>query len=568
MTPDQDAREKPPSPEKPSSSAEDQAPPPGWMQAVLPFLKAAGQTLNFAKFYGPTHRVTLHCLADSYAQLGGLLSRYPRVNLSLVGEELMVEGQPIEGTNPFVKLLTEKLSALGITGFSLLLGMSQAEYERLLHMLITTKGLDESAGFADLASRHQLEHVHAERVRLELVKESEEVIEKGGGEKAAPGAAVLSTGAVEQIMAFLKGDAEPSDQIRKDLTTLASDAERLANLIMEATAIRQRAEAIAEGESLADIVVGCLRRTFDGLIREPAARTKKGKTALKKVMLMLEKKVLDRLHALAQEADPARDEAVTDAVEEMIGDLEVEALAAEYARKREALERAEHRVLKYMRAHGGDTEVAGELKDRMEGAGLTPSGWRELVIKSGSGSGGGAFAGVSADPVSLGVLALLLSELDSMMTGVANPHALGAKLVQIGQKAQEAAQVTQQHIEELGKAVEEEALPAGRAEDEQAQGRLSRPAMMDLLAEIAQELVQFLSAINCAVHMTLGGLIGTINDDQREVLGVASDCGGRLAGLLKRLIEIVGLPKSLHPDKDRVYGGHPALPHPEPDAAH
>jgi hypothetical protein len=91
--------------------------------------------------------------------------------------------------------------------------------------------------------------------------------------------------------------------------------------------------------------------------------------------------------------------------------------------------------------------------------------------------------------------------------------------------------------------------------------------MMDLLAEIAQELVQFLSAINCAVHMTLGGLIGTINQDQREVLGVASDCGNRLAGLLKRLIQIVGLPKSLHPDKDRVYGVPPGLPHGAPGEA-
>ena len=560
MTPDQDGKEEA------IPSAEGQSPPPEWMQEVTPFLKAAGQALNYAAFYGLTHRITIRSVAESYALLNAVVAKHPRINLTVAGGELLVEGQPVEGRNPFIRILADKLTALSISGFSLLLGMSQTEFDRLMNLLMTTRSLEEGTGFADLLSQHNLEHVQSERVHIELVKDSQMVIEKEA--EAGAGAAVLPAGAVAQIMAFLKGDAEPSDQILKDLTTLASDAERLATLIMEAAAIRQRAEAITEGESLADIVVGCLRRTFDGLIREPAARTKKGKAALKKIMLMLEKKVLDRLHALAQEADPVLDEAVADTVEEMIGDLEVEALAAEYARKREALARAERRVLKYIRAHGEDANVAEELKERMEGAGLTPAGWRELVIKSESAvAGGGAFAGVSADPLSLGVLAMLLGELDSMMAGVANPHALGAKLVEIGQKAQEAARVTQQHIEELGKAVEEEALPADRAEDEQAKGLLSRTGMMDLLAEIAQELVQFLSAINCAVHMTLGGLIGTINEDQREVLGVASDCGNRLAGLLKRLIQIVGLPKSLHPDKDRIYGGSPALPNGAPGEA-
>ncbi|MFH1029389.1 MAG: hypothetical protein V1791_15425 [Pseudomonadota bacterium] len=551
MTPDQDDTKKA------IPSTENSSLPPEWTQEVLPFLKAMGQALNCGAFYGLSHKITASSLTESYALLTAVVAKHPRINLTVADGELLVEGQPVDGKNPFIRILTDKLKALGITGFSLLLGMSQTEFERLMNLLMSTRSLEQGTGFADLISQHNLEHVQSERVRIELVKETQAVIEKESEVKE--GAAVLSAHAVEQIMAFLKGDAEPSDQILKDLTTIASDAERLANLIMEAAAIRQRAEAIAEGESLADIVVGCLRRTFDGLIREPAARTKKGKVTLKKIMRLLEKKVLDRLHALAQEADPVLDQAVTDTVEEMISDLEVDTLAAEYARKREALERAERRVLKYIRAHGDEASAAEELKERLAGAGMTPAGWRELVIKS-ERAGDGGFVGMSADPLSLGVLAMLLSELDTMMAGVANPHALGAKLVEIGQKAQEAAQVTQQHIEELGKVVEAETLTVGETEDEQAKSRLSRPAMMDILAEIAQELVQFLSAIDCAVHMTLEGLIGPINQDQREVLGVASDCGNRLAGLLKRLTQIVGLPKSLHPDKDQIYSGHPKLP--------
>jgi signal transduction histidine kinase len=157
--------------------------------------------------------------------------------------------------------------------------------------------------------------------------------------------------------------------------------------------------------------------------------------------------------------------------------------------------------------------------------------------------------------VSVGVLAMLLSELDEMMQSVANPRALSSKLSEIGQKAQEVASVAEQRIEDFGKVLQQEdEVLIGLDEAQQAQVKMSRQSMVELLAEIVQELCQSLSAINCAVGMTLAGHIGDINEDQRQVLNVAATCGHRLDELLDRIIEIVGLPKGLQPDKEKVYG--------------
>jgi signal transduction histidine kinase len=528
-------------------------------QEVYNFLRMAGQTINNSALYGPNHKITTRGMSESYEALASILARQSRINLSVIDGELLVEAKPIEMKNPFINIFADKLSAAGVTGFSLLRGMPQAEFNKLMTLLLSAKAEDESGEFADKLEQNQLEFIQAERIKYERVTESETVVEKEDAEEAQ--AAAVAAAAVEQIMAFLKGDAGvAAEQVAHDLNALSTDADRLANLIMEAAAIRQQQTGIAEGESLADIVVGCLRRTFEGLVKDPSARSKKGKNAVKKIMLMLEKTVLDKLHAISQGADPELDEAIAGAVDEMIGDLEVDTLTADYVRKRKALEDTEKRVLKYMKSHE-DSSLSEELEERLVDAGLTPEGWRELVVKSetekqaGSGKGPGEGGGPGTDPVSVGVLAMLLSELDEMMQSVANPRALSSKLSEIGQKAQEVASVAEQRIEDFGKVLQQEdEVLIGLDEAQQAQVKMSRQSMVELLAEIVQELCQSLSAINCAVGMTLAGHIGDINEDQRQVLNVAATCGHRLDELLDRIIEIVGLPKGLQPDKEKVYG--------------
>lgn len=514
-----------------------------WSAEAEPFLKAAGQATNFGLLYGAHHKLTAEALNACYAELEQLLGRHPRVNLAFVGDQLRINGQVVVAKLPLVRVFLDKLKALRITAISLTRGITWSEFERLMDLIIRTRPSKDAEAFQRLLAEQDLAHVRSERVRLELVSESQEIVEKT---EAPP--PKLTSEEITQIVAFLKGEIAASEPLEKKLEEAASDADRLAELILEAAAVRQRVEDLVEVETLADVVVGCLRRTFEGLVRRPSAKTQKGKIALKKTVLMLEKKVLDRLRQVMRKADQNLDAAVAEAVEEMVSDMEVENLVQEYARKKQGLDKVEARILRTIRTHGADSETAQELRARLEETGLLPTGWQQLVARSGAAKA----AGVAPDPMALGVLALLLGEMDSLMAGVTDPRALGNKLAEIGQKAQEASLVVQERIEELGRAVQHAARAA-----EKTKAEMPPREVANLLAEIAQELIQFVSAINCAVAMLLKGLLGTITPEQRQVLNVASDCGQRLGDLLGRLVEIVGLPEGLHPMR-------PGAPRPNP----
>ena len=77
-----------------------------------------------------------------------------------------------------------------------------------------------------------------------------------------------ATAHVEKIIAFLKGEAASSEAPSADLEKLLSEPEKLGQLIMESAAIRQSAQSLDEGESLADIVIGCLRKTYEDLSQQ------------------------------------------------------------------------------------------------------------------------------------------------------------------------------------------------------------------------------------------------------------------------------------------------------------
>jgi hypothetical protein len=519
------------------------------MEEINAMLRLTGQVLNNSSLYGPTHKITTKSLDECYKFLMKLLEKVPRINLSMSDGGLLVEGKPQGLRNPFVNILAARLDELEIAGFSLLAGMSKDEYYKLMEILITaTPPEGDADGFADAVAARGLEHIHAERVQYKRVTEGDVVVDEEEFEEAEE--AVQAAAAVEQIMAFLKGDITggATEEIGEGLAAAASDAENLAGLIMEAVSVRQRAVGVESGESLGDIVVGCLRRTFDGLMSTPAAKTQKGKKAIKKTMLVLEKTVLDRLHAITGEVDPAVDQAIEEAMEEMTDELEIDALTAEYIKKRKALEKTEKRVVKYIKSHEEDQELETGLHERLAEAGLPAAGWRELMVKSGVGAdeGGADGRGVAG----MGVLAVLLSELDEMMSSTIDTQAMGEKMTELGHKVEEIAEGTEQKIEVLGQKIEEDEEAMAGAKKKV---KMSRKALMELLAEIVQELCQSLSAINCAVGMTLAGHVGDINTEQREVLGVASNCARRLDQLLDRLFEIVGLPKGLTPDKDIVY---------------
>ncbi len=535
------------------------------MQDIQDVLRRIGQVINTSTLYGQNHNLTEQAADEAFGALEVLLEECPRINLSVSEGNLLVEGSSIDGVNPFVNMLCARLVELQIAGFSLLRGMPEDEFSSLIEILTAPAILaDEGGGFLDALADRNMEFIQPERVKYERVTEGEAVVNKEElteSEESGP-----SGQAVEQILAFLKGDVRSvTTETGQHLEEISSDTDTLANLILEAAAVRQESDFMAAGESLADVVVGCLRRGFSGLMKQPSAQTKKGRKNIKKALLMLEKNILDKLHEMAGEKDPALDAAIDAAVEEMKDEVEVEDLAIEYLKKKEAFKNTEKRVIRYMDKHNPEELEESELGDRLKNGGLSESDWHELLIQE-KNSPVPTPAGEIVMPLAgqdviggLGSLATLLSEMDRMMAAseVNHEEVLG-KVAQVNEGVDTLSDSTRQKIEVLDDKIQDAQQALDAVDKTQADKvRMSQDAMMELLAEIVQELCQSLSAINCAVSMTRAGHIGDVNSEQNEVLGVAQKCGQRLDELLNRIIEIVGLPESLEPDKESVYCPRP-----------
>ena len=71
---------------------------------------------------------------------------------------------------------------------------------------------------------------------------------------------------------------------------------------------------------------------------------------------------------------------------------------------------------------------------------------------------------------------------------------------------------------------------------------VARKEILSSISEIAQELMQPLTAISATHEMMLNGYVGVINPEQRSMLDLANDSGDHLQFLIQELIDIVGCP--------------------------
>ncbi len=292
---------------------------------------------------------------------------------------------------------------------------------------------------------------------------------------------------------------------------------------MEAAAVRQRDPLAARGESLADIVVGCLRRTFDGLNKQPA--NSRNPAAIKQTMMLLEKDILDRLRQSA--AGRGAEQTIADAVGSMLDDLTIEAVSQTYVQRRKAVEADGARLAACLRSLP-PAKLEG-LKSSLMASGRTPEGWQELVVRSGAGGSG---PGASEASAGLAALGALLEKLDRLMSSgkTHDPEAQQA-ITQVQQGGARRRAGGRQNSRPGKRGGQDCRRPgcAGAA----SWRRLSAEQQvrtMELIAEIVQELAQPLSAMNCAVGMTLQERIAP-GGRPENILALAADSGEKIADL-------------------------------------
>ncbi|MDA0989629.1 MAG: hypothetical protein O3A51_02615 [Verrucomicrobia bacterium] len=361
---------------------------------------------------------------------------------------------------------------------------------------------------------------------------------------------------------------------------MAQDAQTLADMVMQAAQTQQEDAEGKAKETLAGAIVNTVRKTFETLMNDPSARTQKGKKELQKQLRNLEKELLSMADKMATgEQEPVR-EALRETVDKIEDELQIDSLASEYMKRMKAIEKTEKRLMRYMKSKDIRTLESSELATRLRDDGLADDQIRDLLLR-GSGSGGGSGTGGPGDgsggtggtgtggsgsggggSTTIDQLGKLLSRMEEIVGDLAKNPELD--------KQQAFSGVLNRVSEEMGNIVEHATRRAERMADdlradaeasEQAEAlarehgiglRMPRHKILDMLAELNQELCQPLSVINCSMDMILNGMLGAIPDNQKEILNLIAESTGRLQGLIGGLEKVAGVPAGMSPDRNMI----------------
>ena len=520
------------------------------MTAVAELARHLGQILSNMALYGPQHKVSQQAIMNGYEFLGGFFAKWERVSFTVADNMLLADGRQIESKNTLMLGLIKQLSAIDVGSFSLARGVTFIDFTKLTELLNTPPEKMKAMGsFSEALSKSGVSHVQAKSVVYQLVTEEDVVVNKeelqealsGGGE----GEGGKGAKSVEEIIAFLKGTA---GQFSLDIEEASSDTHKLADMILKASEVSPEKAEAESAKTLGEVIVGCLKRAYQSLLQDPAAKTQQGKKTLVKTLMQLQDELLQGLRELVGPAADQIAEMVGDAVEQMTNELQVDALASDYAKKRKGIETTEKRILKFMKAADQENpEATVALKDKLMESGLDALDWQELLVKNVEAAmkkAGGGEAGAE-----------VLNNLVSQMNTLLDPAKVAAG------KAPEDQQVTQlvTQLEQEVATVTAEATQKLDQLEKRLRDRpdMSREAMLAMLAEIGQEICQPLSVINCSIDMIRGKSLGEITAMQKEMLDLAAESGARVETLANKIIEISGVPKGTKPDSeilDDVYG--------------
>ncbi|MEN8254951.1 MAG: hypothetical protein ABFR33_05715 [Verrucomicrobiota bacterium] len=522
--------------------------------ALLDALNALGRSINIIATYGTHHPAFKQATESALAAMQTLFIDRKKINLGAFNGVMTVDEVPVSAAGTLLKSLERRLVRLRITGLRIARGISETELAKLAELLANKEAEDFNAGM----SQSGLSHITTEATRFQAVREGQTVANEsdlagaggngilvleddlsdpGSGGGDGSGEAPVH---VEQIVAFLQGDLDVEDgNVSEELTELASDPAKLGQMIMESVAIRQSATELS-GESLGDIVLGCLRRTYDGLRKQPAFQTKEGTADLQKALLLLEENMLEKMRDIAGGSDPELDRQIVQTIREMEENLGFELAANQYMEHREGIEASKRQMKDYAFAKGADA-----AEEMISNTGIPSSEWRRIVVESRDAGKQDSSLPIAA---SLDSLATVFEKLESLMkSSETDGREVEDLLGQANNNLGDATHSTKEKLDSLSKqlyVIEEDTGTIGGHAQE-----MDRKALLSSIAEIAQELMQPLTAINASLEMLLNGYAGEVAPDQRNLLSLASCSGDDLNYLMKELIGIVGIPVNRGVDK-------------------
>ncbi len=464
----------------------------------MDLLQVMGQSLNAALLYGLNHKVATASLDVSFLVATKFMEYHGPIDFSVETHLLLINGVSTEGS-PVASNFITRLSGLQLHNFSFQPGFPAAEYRKFFDILITPPSQLGDQNGANLVQSLGFKHVQAKAFSYQRVS----------GESAGNGSAGHpSDPDLAGIVSFLLdcGIAPRTSQTAGDIRQLANDPEKLADLILNTVKTRQGTTSPQNEETLVRLVADCIQKVADQLLADPALKTQKGRKQTKRSLLLLEKALTGRLETLAGESS-AR--ALTARLTELAEELDLDALASQYMKGRRATGKAGEKLGRLIDRIQADPEQLAELQDHLIRDGLTPEGWKELTGQTAARAG-------TTSPEIQDLIAETARQLSLL------GHITGARLTRLRDK--------------LG--------------TEDTPHQLSRREVLEILAELTQEISQPLTIMNGTVELIRSLRIGPLNESQLELLGMASESGDRIAQLVDSLMRIAGTPKTLQPDQD------------------
>jgi hypothetical protein len=500
-------------------------------EELRPVLISLGRGLGTVSVYGPDHPSVAQILNQTFMDLTSALQNRKSFALGTFNGTLTVDNEPVIARDVPVRTLEKRLVAMNVSHLALTKGLDRNELEKLLAALCAPNDTLMKKTLSGIGGSH----IEMRDVKYVALRDGEAKVGKGewkGGREPETGSAEIPEIKVSQIVAFLKGEAlsgEPDGKLKKML----SDPERLGQMILEATAIQQTAISAQDGESLADIVVGCLRRTYGGLRKEAEFQSAQGKVNLNKAMMLLEKNVLDKIHAALGAQHPEIDRRIFDALREMEEEQKFDLLTAHYFDQRRKLDAAEEKLIASIRTQGEE-----KAREQFTEGGVSSKDWQKLMIKAGmpsSGESGGTGSGSGLD---MSALALVLEKLENLMRIDSNDPAQVKTAVDVTRNGiRNYTNRIESRIQELEGQVKLDGKDAVTVEDHAE--HLSREDLMIEVSKLTLALLQPLTVVNASVESALRHAEKEI---QKDLLDLAHQSGLRMQSLTKRLMTLVGYP--------------------------
>lgn len=494
-----------------------------------------------------------------YEQLAVLLKTCDQISVRIINDQLVINGNNVEDDPTTIGPFVNHLISAGIDNFTIHAGVTPDEFQKFITLATSQPDqIKSEGGFVAMLEKNQVKGITSKKMIFREIADEEVVVSKKDMEAAARGGPAADKTGGGNILAFLKGHVDESkEQADETARQIASDPERMAELILQAAEIRQREGDGAIGETLADFVVGCIKRAYKGVRKSDIFQTQKGKKKIAKDLIILEEAILKRMREMTQGAWNEEDlEAISKATEEITDEVKIDAVTDEYMTKVTAIDEVEEKILEEIRKGGVIAE--SRIQQKLFEKGLSLGGWQELVIKSGPGGtggpgqGGGSSGGTGgggADGIGPGHIIDAIEHLDHLLdhmekqfeeTKEPPPQGEGTKMIEIlenvSKDIRQLTQGTSTKIAELVESLKTDSPAVTAAEAMAAQAgkpiTTTRQGLLEAISRILVEINEPLDLIKTSLDMMNSKVFAGNVEMQTNVLRVM----GENAEIIKALI--------------------------------